>query len=48
MKMETKHTRRTYTPPSVQDFGTVTDLTATGITQPGADAKGGSAASRGR
>ena len=36
-----------YSRPSIEDFGTVTDLTATGITQPGTDAKGGSAASQG-
>ena len=46
--MNNESARRTYARPSIQDFGTVTDLTATGITQPGADAKGGSAASRGR
>jgi hypothetical protein len=39
--------KKQYRKPEIQDFGTVTDLTATGKTNPGPDAKGGSAASQG-
>ena len=39
--------KKQYQKPEVQDWGTVTDLTATGTTQSGPDAKGGSAASQG-
>lgn len=40
--------RETYSPPQLVEWGSVSDLTRTGRTQPGLDAKGGSAASRGR
>jgi hypothetical protein len=46
--MDHADTKKVYRPPTVDDWGTVTDLTATGRTQPGADAKGGSAGSSGR
>jgi hypothetical protein len=36
-----------YTTPEVEDFGTVADLTQTGLTNPGADAKAGSRPSNG-
>jgi hypothetical protein len=39
--------KKMYVRPVVEDFGTVTDLTATGQTNPGSDFKGGSAASQG-
>jgi hypothetical protein len=37
-----------YTTPVVTDWGTVTDLTQTGRSRPGGDAKSGSVMSRGR
>ncbi|CAN5573991.1 hypothetical protein BH20CHL7_BH20CHL7_03410 [soil metagenome] len=37
----------TYTEPKLEEWGTVADLTQTGLTRPGTDAKGGSAASQG-
>jgi len=40
--------KKQYRKPEVQDWGTVTDLTATGLTNPGPDAKAGSAASQGQ
>ena len=45
--MEKNAEKKAYVQPSITDFGTVTDLTATGTTQPGGDAKQGSVASRG-
>ncbi len=36
-----------YSEPKLEEWGTVTDLTQTGLTQPGADAKQGSSASSG-
>ncbi len=45
--MEERTEKKEYVRPSVEDFGLVADLTATGTTQDGADAKGGSAASQG-
>jgi len=36
-----------YSEPKLEEWGTVTDLTQTGLTHPGADAKQGSAASQG-
>ncbi len=42
--MERKH----YTKPVVRDWGTVSELTATGMTMPGADMKSGSAQSQGQ
>ena len=41
--MERKH----YTKPIVRDWGTVSELTATGQTMPGGDAKQGSVSSQG-
>jgi hypothetical protein len=38
---------KSYSAPEFEEFGTVADLTETGKTYPGADAKGGSAASQG-
>lgn len=34
--------KKVYTEPDVTDYGTVADLTETGNTRPGSDAKGGS------
>jgi hypothetical protein len=45
--MDRNTERKAYAAPSIEDFGAVTDLTATGLTQPGTDTKGGSAASEG-
>lgn len=45
--MENSTEKKAYVRPSIEDFGKVTDLTATGLTNPGADAKSGSVASRG-
>lgn len=39
--------KRTYTTPRVQEWGTVQELTQTGLTRPGDDAKQGSTASEG-
>jgi hypothetical protein len=36
-----------YTAPELEEFGTVADLTETGLTRPGDDAKDGSVASQG-
>ena len=36
-----------YHPPKLEELGSVADLTQTGRTHPGSDAKGGSAASSG-
>jgi hypothetical protein len=36
-----------YKEPEIRDLGTVTDLTKTGLTNPGGDAKGGSQPSNG-
>ncbi|MEW6636305.1 MAG: lasso RiPP family leader peptide-containing protein [Actinomycetota bacterium] len=43
-----KGRKKAYTPPELKKWGTVADLTQTGRTRPGADAKGGSALSMGR
>ena len=40
--------KRNYTKPVVRDWGTVSELTATGLTNPGSDAKSGSAQSQGQ
>jgi hypothetical protein len=37
-----------YRAPELEEWGSVADLTATGKTRAGSDAKGGSAASQGR
>lgn len=39
--------KKAYTPPKLNKWGTVADLTKTGNTMPGTDGKGGSAASTG-
>ena len=39
--------KKTYSEPDVTDFGTVADLTETGLTNPGGDGKSGSAPSQG-
>lgn len=39
--------KQDYTSPTVTDFGTVTELTQTGLTHPGGDAKMGSKMSQG-
>ena len=39
--------KKDYIAPEVRDWGTVAQMTATGKTHPGDDAKGGSAASQG-
>ncbi|HUP01092.1 MAG TPA: hypothetical protein VM737_06180 [Gemmatimonadota bacterium] len=39
--------KKTYQTPEIKEWGSVTDLTATGLTRPGDDDKGGSAASQG-
>jgi len=39
--------KKDYHKPEIKAWGTVADLTATGMTNPGNDAKGGSAASMG-
>jgi hypothetical protein len=48
--MDTKHSekREDYRSPKLEELGSVADLTQTGRTHPGQDAKGGSAASSGR
>lgn len=45
---EPKMELKAYAAPKIDDWGTVADLTETGVTNPGADAKGGSADSKGR
>lgn len=40
--------KKPYRTPEIKDWGTVVDLTATGRTREGQDAKGGSAMSQGR
>lgn len=40
--------KKAYTPPELKKWGKVADLTKTGQTMPGADGKGGSAASQGQ
>jgi hypothetical protein len=40
--------KKTYSEPDVTDFGTVTDLTETGLTNPGGDGKQGSSPSQGQ
>jgi len=39
--------KKDYQKPEIKAWGTVADLTATGMTKPGNDAKSGSAASQG-
>lgn len=39
--------KKDYHKPEIKAWGTVADLTATGLTHPGSDAKSGSAASMG-
>lgn len=39
--------KKTYRKPEIREWGTVSDLTATGETNPGDDSKDGSAASEG-
>ena len=46
--MTAQKARKPYTTPSVQDWGHVETLTATGASFSGGDAKGGSVASMGR
>jgi hypothetical protein len=45
MKRSTE--KRSYVRPAIEDFGKVVDLTATGLTNPGDDAKQGSVLSPG-
>ncbi len=45
--MEKNTEKKAYVSPAIEDFGQVADLTATGATNPGGDAKQGSVASRG-
>jgi hypothetical protein len=45
--MEQAGTRKRYTPPTLKAWGTVAELTQTGNTREGGDAKGGSASSQG-
>jgi hypothetical protein len=45
--MENNTEKKAYSRPSIEDFGKVADLTATGLPNPGADAKSGSVASMG-
>jgi hypothetical protein len=40
--------KKVYQKPEIKAWGTVADLTATGLTHPGDDAKQGSAASQGQ
>ncbi len=46
--MEKRKERQPYRKPSIKDWGSVEDLTATGLTRPGDDAKDGSVMSEGR
>jgi hypothetical protein len=39
--------KKQYEAPQIRDWGTVSELTATGLTNPGDDAKDGSVASQG-
>lgn len=39
--------RKPYEAPEIEDWGTVADLTETGLTHPGGDLKSGSVASQG-
>ncbi len=39
---------KSYSAPEFEEFGTVADLTETGLTNPGGDAKGGSVMSNGQ
>ena len=43
-----KETSEKYEKPSIEKLGSVAELTLTGLTHPGADAKSGSSSSRGR
>jgi hypothetical protein len=43
-----KQNKKPYTAPELKKWGTVADLTQTGLTNPGADAKRGSGTSSGR
>jgi hypothetical protein len=40
--------KQEYTTPEIRDWGTVSQLTQTGLTQPGMDGKAGSSMSGGR
>lgn len=46
--MEKTNEKKEYVQPSIEDHGKVADLTATGLTNPGGDAKDGSVASEGQ
>jgi hypothetical protein len=41
------NSKKEYRKPSIEDFGAVTELTATGLTNPGGDGKSGSVNSNG-
>lgn len=45
---DSTNAKKAYTAPQLADFGKVADLTQTGLTHPGSDGKGGSAASQGQ
>ena len=45
--MNSKEPKKPYAAPEIDDWGTVADLTKTGLTHPGADAKEGSVLSKG-
>jgi hypothetical protein len=45
--MREQNTKKPYRQPTVEDWGTVIDLTATGRTREGPDLKGGSGSSQG-
>ncbi len=47
MKNESHTTRKPYTVPALHKWGTVADLTHTGLTNSGGDAKSGSVSSQG-
>jgi hypothetical protein len=46
--MEHKNETKAYSAPQVRELGKVTDLTQTGLTNPGADGKSGSRPSQGQ
>jgi hypothetical protein len=48
VKPEQPAIKKPYASPELREWGTLIDLTRTGRTMPGLDAKGGSAMSRGR
>ena len=45
--MDNTTEKKVYVQPSIEDHGKVADLTATGLTRAGSDAKDGSVASQG-